>query len=68
MKPSFFLSSFLLRPSSFVLRTSYFVLAALSAAMRSVAADAGYTLGVPSAPTLRRSESAADNAWLAANK
>ncbi len=40
---------------------------ALTAALSSEAADAGYTLGVPGAPVLRRSESAAGNAWLSAN-
>lgn len=41
-----------------------FALLALTSAR---AADAGYTLGVPGAPTLRMSADAADNAWLSAN-
>ena len=38
-----------------------FALLALTCAR---AADAGYTLGVPGAPTLRMSADAGDNAWL----
>ena len=41
-----------------------FALLALTCAR---AADAGYTLGVPGAPTLRMSADAGDNAWLSAN-
>ena len=39
----------------------------MTAATSSEAADAGYTLGVPSAPTLRLSSDAAANAWLSSN-
>ena len=53
-------------PPPFICRAAALFIA-LSAAASSEAADAGYTLGVPAAPTLRLSANAAANAWLSAN-
>ena len=39
----------------------------LFAASAALAADAGYTIGVPGAPVLRNTANAAGNAWLSAN-
>jgi hypothetical protein len=53
-------------PPPFIRRAAALFIA-LTAALSSEAADAGYTLGVPGAPVLRRSENAAGNVWLSAN-
>ena len=48
-------------------RVAAVIVSAALAVASAVAADAGYTLGVPGAPTLRLSADAADNAWLVDN-
>ena len=53
-------------PPPFIRRAAALFIA-LTAATASEAADAGFTLGVPSAPTLRLSSDAAANAWLSSN-
>ena len=53
-------------PPPFIRRAAALFIA-LTAATSSEAADAGYTLGVPSAPTLRLSSDADANAWLSSN-
>ena len=48
-------------------KTSAILSAIALSASAALAADAGYTLGVPGAPVMRLSDVAADNAWLSAN-